>query len=430
MTYLLMLLGIFLYSVETRGFKNLSSLYIPNENYEEGATYLGCFEPFCLIADLNANLSEYNGSISPRSCVNSCKAYDLVYAAIRGDECNCSRMFNCSEQIPLDEGLCGQPCSGDIQTFCGGKQRISVYKGATYLGCFEPDCLIEEMNASLSEYNGSMILRSCVNSCRAHDLVYAAIRGDECNCSRKFNCSEQTRLDKSLCGQPCPGNVNMFCGGRPRISVYKVDMAECNGSCEDSNYTNDGGVFSSSLLYYVAGSVAGGSLIFAVSGCIMCACKMRRKSERCSAEGQSNADLDRDNRVQSPNEPSTTANGSVAVAVSASTSTPSASNYNKICRLSLPPSACIFSQGDYYEIGEATNDESPSLYHVLEEESDSDSKVGRFQSPKRLDRSRKGENGYIDCRVHRGTSERKTASLCLNAFSGEGSAALYSVVKK
>ncbi|XP_071494552.1 uncharacterized protein [Diadema antillarum] len=336
MIYLSMLIGIALSSVETQVFANGSSLYIPRENYVEGATYHGCFETYCQTEETIANLSGYNSNES--------------------------------------------------------------------------------------------IYTNCVNSCSDKDLVYIAVRGNECNCSRTFSCSMQSTLDDSKCGRPCTSNIFMFCGGGSAISVYKVNMEECSGSCEGRNDTNDGGGFPSSLIHYVAVSVAGGSLIFAVSGCIMCASKLRRKSERRSGEVQSNANLDRDNRDQSPNEPSTTASGSVVVAPS--TSTPPASNYNRISRLSLPPNAYIFSQEDYYEIGEATNDESPSLYHVLEEERDSDSKVGRFQSPKRLDRSRKEEKGYVDCRVHRGTSERKTAPLCLNAYGGAGSAASYSVVTK
>ncbi|XP_066276097.1 uncharacterized protein [Branchiostoma lanceolatum] len=89
--------------------------------------------------------------------------------------------------------------------------------------------------------SGSMTNEKCASACRAAGYTYAATEvsrsggwwrsSHDCHCGMEadFNQLGEGVCD-SECNSRCRGNKNQFCGGRFRMSVYKIDAVP---SCQD-----------------------------------------------------------------------------------------------------------------------------------------------------------------------------------------------------
>ncbi|XP_078670604.1 uncharacterized protein LOC144910862 [Branchiostoma floridae x Branchiostoma belcheri] len=117
-------------------------------------------------------------------------------------------------------------------------QHVQELKTNEYLGCYRDAPRHKFPRKVMTSY--SMTTEKCVKACRDAGYTYAATEvsrsgrlwlSRDCHCGREadFNRLGQRACD-SECNSRCPGNLRQKCGGRYRMSVYKIDAVP---SCED-----------------------------------------------------------------------------------------------------------------------------------------------------------------------------------------------------
>ena len=90
--------------------------------------YIGCFQDGCLMSDFNVTYDPETRN-SPDNCNQGCRTNGYPYAGIHNrTRCSCFCEVPCIENV-LQDDLCGIPCPGDIDHFCGGVREMSIYIG-------------------------------------------------------------------------------------------------------------------------------------------------------------------------------------------------------------------------------------------------------------------------------------------------------------
>ncbi|XP_035672304.1 uncharacterized protein LOC118413196 [Branchiostoma floridae] len=120
-------------------------------------------------------------------------------------------------------------------------QHVQELKTNEYLGCYQDGSSHSFPRKVMT--SSAMTTETCIAACQNAGYTYAATEVSrsmgwwwrslhDCHCGREadFNRLGQ-RVCDSECNSHCRGNRNQKCGGRYRMSVYKIDAVP---SCQDS----------------------------------------------------------------------------------------------------------------------------------------------------------------------------------------------------
>ena len=96
--------------------------------YLSDGVFLGCFANINLYSDYNVTFSSGTRN-TPNNCSKECQAYGFLYAGLQDSSCMCYCTIPRNMTQLLNEE-CGLLCPGDVQYYCGGRERkISFYNG-------------------------------------------------------------------------------------------------------------------------------------------------------------------------------------------------------------------------------------------------------------------------------------------------------------
>lgn len=95
---------------------------------------------------------------------------------------------------------------------------------AEYLGCFPQTA----MNGTFIS-DASMNATGCQQQCNSTNFKYSGLTGSSCYCSNSIDASKLT--SESFCGQTCPGNPSMKCGGSGYLNIYSSMSFNLIKSC-------------------------------------------------------------------------------------------------------------------------------------------------------------------------------------------------------
>ncbi|OTA08586.1 hypothetical protein A9Z42_0002750 [Trichoderma parareesei] len=187
-------------------------------------------------------------------CLGACSTYHYVYAGLEyGGECWCGDSLG-KGSIPASIEDCSMTCNGNLTEFCGGPNRLNVYKltkspmstttisstatsapsvptptgpaikqhvrDYSFQGCWEEPvdarAIIEQMYA-----DDSMSLEACADFCKGY-TYFGTEYGRECYCGNILNERSKKAANQDDCSFPCAGNDKEFCGAGSRLELYKV----------------------------------------------------------------------------------------------------------------------------------------------------------------------------------------------------------------
>jgi hypothetical protein len=202
-------------------------------------------------------------------CLGACSTYQYVYAGLEyGGECWCGDSLG-KGSIPASIEDCSMTCNGNSTEFCGGPNRLNVYKltrlpmstttissAATsapsvptptgpaikqhvrdysFQGCFEEPvdarAIIEQMYA-----DDSMSLEACADFCKGY-TYFGTEYGRECYCGNVLNEGSKKAANQDDCSFPCAGNDKELCGAGSRLELYKVQKNATTSSSPSSSAT-------------------------------------------------------------------------------------------------------------------------------------------------------------------------------------------------
>lgn len=104
-------------------------IHTDRSSYAGGKTYRGCWSDVDKNAQTVGSLPvmAYNGPLNTRTyCSNLCTQRNFAIAGVSDSYCYCGNDIG-SQTVPLVETSCENPCPGDKNALCGGKNRLSLF---------------------------------------------------------------------------------------------------------------------------------------------------------------------------------------------------------------------------------------------------------------------------------------------------------------
>ncbi|OBT82398.1 hypothetical protein VE02_09582 [Pseudogymnoascus sp. 03VT05] len=196
---------------------------------------IGCYTDVATARSLSKAL--YNDatrwSMTTRLCQATCSQADYTLAGIEyGGQCYCDNQVRNAGHLATDAvSLCNMPCSGDSTQTCGGPDRLTMYKLASWVpfGCYTDSTTTRSLANAL--YNDStrwsMTTELCQATCGKAGYSLAGIEyGGQCYCDNQVRNAGRLEIDHvSLCNMPCSGDSTQICGGPDRLTMYKLRSA-------------------------------------------------------------------------------------------------------------------------------------------------------------------------------------------------------------
>ncbi|XP_073169680.1 sialate:O-sulfotransferase 2 isoform X2 [Lepidochelys kempii] len=204
------------------------------EKEEDRAKYIGCYVDSTRRRALRGvSFFDYK-KMTVFRCQDNCAERGYLYAGLEfGAECYCGHKI---QALNVSESECNMECKGEKSNFCGGVNRLSIYRlelaqestrrygSAIFRGCFHrPD------NVSLAlPVTGVMLNMSvdkCVDFCTEKEYPLAALGGASCHCgfpTTLFTLHE--REDEQLCAQKCGGEEFESCGTAEYFIMYQTQV--------------------------------------------------------------------------------------------------------------------------------------------------------------------------------------------------------------
>ncbi|XP_054772396.2 adhesion G-protein coupled receptor G6-like [Lytechinus pictus] len=107
---------------------------------------------------------------------------------------------------------------GSLTTDCSRSPTEQCSQNFTTIGCRHKDCF----NPVITISRPNMTTPLCGNTCASRGFYYSGlVNGTECWCANSPPCQEEMyRMEDNICGMPCPGDVNEFCGGQNAVQIY------------------------------------------------------------------------------------------------------------------------------------------------------------------------------------------------------------------
>ncbi|GFP60137.1 WSC domain-containing protein ARB_07867 [Trichoderma asperellum] len=244
----------------------------------DGYVSIGCYTEATNARALPYELDTDKRTV--KECVDACKASHYTYAGVEyGGECWCGDSFgDGSVSAPITD--CGMTCNDNSTEYCGGSNRLNVYKlgttvistttsvvsstattipptnGSTTVIATSTDTSISStsissssptptgpsVNPGLDGYSSigcyteatdaralanfidttNKTVADCIEACKADSYIYAGLEyGGECWCDNSF-AKGSVLAPIGDCGMTCNGNSTEFCGGSDRLNVYQL----------------------------------------------------------------------------------------------------------------------------------------------------------------------------------------------------------------
>ncbi|XP_056392725.1 sialate:O-sulfotransferase 2 [Hyla sarda] len=212
---------------------------------EEGrAKYIGCYMDDTRQRALRGvSFFDYK-KMTVFRCQDNCAERGYMYAGLEfGAECYCGHKI---KALNVSESECNMECKGEKSNFCGGVNRLSIYRleltqesarrygSAIFRGCFRrPDNI--SLALPVSNIMLNMSVDKCVNFCTEKEYPLAVLAGTVCHCAfptTYFTLHE--REDEQLCAQKCTGEEFESCGTPDYFIVYQTQVQD--NRCMDRRF--------------------------------------------------------------------------------------------------------------------------------------------------------------------------------------------------
>ncbi|KAK6720769.1 hypothetical protein SNK05_003865 [Fusarium graminearum] len=194
-------------------------------------SFQGCWaEPLFLIRALSSKTTSSN-DMDLDACAAFCTGY-TYFGAENGRDCYCGNFLNLGSYQALNQKDCSATCAGDKTQYCGGTQRLQLYKAGkpttgnknfqSYACASEPliGRLLTDLVLSDSR---AMTVDTCLDKCG--NYKYAGVEnGRDCYCGNSVNWQGLIGQGKNVsmtdCNISCPGNNLAYCGGLLKMNLY------------------------------------------------------------------------------------------------------------------------------------------------------------------------------------------------------------------
>lgn len=194
------------------------------------------------------------------TCETACQGY-TYFGMEYSNECYCGNTINAgsinqTSDDPNTNG-CSMLCAGDTNTYCGGPNRLEMYKlngslpvptstagGTTppgptggpsvvptagafsYLGCYTEATNGRALSGLMNPVPGATLtIESCAAACGEYSYFGTEYSG-ECYCGNSFGAGSALAAGgndptQNGCSMTCNGNATEYCGGPNRLSTYQ-----------------------------------------------------------------------------------------------------------------------------------------------------------------------------------------------------------------
>ena len=207
------------------------------------ATYKGCYvESTGARALVGASYAD-SSNMTNQNCGTFCLSKGFsVFGTEYAGECYCGNTIATANSTQSD---CSMACNGDVLSYCGGPNRLSVWtianavsstssavttttttaaagptvSGAKYLGCYTDSVSSRALSGYYSN-NGGQTLDTCAAAAVANNYRYFGVEyGAECFAGNTIAASSAS--SGATCGMKCGGNGTQICGGSNAVSMFE-----------------------------------------------------------------------------------------------------------------------------------------------------------------------------------------------------------------
>jgi len=223
--------------------------------------YIGCYSEATAGRALSgkAPAAPTNGS-TIQTCETACQGY-TYFGLEYSNECYCGNAINAGSVIQASDDPntngCSMLCAGDPQAYCGGPDRLEMYKlngslpvptstagGTTpagptggpsivpltgafsYLGCYTESTNGRALSGLLNPVAGAnLTIENCAAACSKY-IYFGTEFSGECYCANSLGTGSVlavggTDPTQNGCSMTCNGNITEYCGGANRLSTYR-----------------------------------------------------------------------------------------------------------------------------------------------------------------------------------------------------------------
>lgn len=202
-----------------------------------GWGFVGCYTDSTQARTLINGYPVQGGAqnMSVANCAAACGTNGYTLSGVEySGECYCGNNFS-NGGAPAPDGLngCNMICNGNSSEFCGGPNRLDVYRlGARSiisppwapLGCYTDSVQARTLSVGLPVPGGAanMTQENCQNVCLANNYNLAGVEySQECYCGNTFTNGGGPAPDGNAgCNMNCNGNTYEVCGGPDRLNVF------------------------------------------------------------------------------------------------------------------------------------------------------------------------------------------------------------------
>ncbi|KAF9779950.1 hypothetical protein IL306_000936 [Fusarium sp. DS 682] len=201
------------------------------------ATYYGCYAEGNTGRALSSDSTADTSGMTNEKCVAFCQEAGYKYAGTEySQECYCGNdIVNGSSNI-TDISQCSMQCKGDIFSYCGAGNRVSVWKikqpdqptgpitalngAALWKGCYTDGGSGGRTLPSASFTGSAVSLNTCYSFCsKLNYPLFGMEYGRECYCGYSPK-TQATVAPDGDCRMPCASDSTQKCGASNRISIW------------------------------------------------------------------------------------------------------------------------------------------------------------------------------------------------------------------
>ncbi|KAI1170310.1 heme peroxidase [Nemania sp. FL0916] len=172
-------------------------------------------------------------------CASSCTGF-TYFGTEYGRECYCGQSIDPRSNV-TDDADCGMVCAGDETEYCGGSDRIEMYRlinpptttsmiptptvtpthkpavsSYAFQGCWTEGDGVRALDAKSTA--GNVSVEFCADFCQDYHY-FGAEFGSECHCGDSLAASSN-ETDLADCSIACSGDPSEYCGAGNRLDLY------------------------------------------------------------------------------------------------------------------------------------------------------------------------------------------------------------------
>ncbi|PHH77524.1 hypothetical protein CDD82_3479 [Ophiocordyceps australis] len=206
-------------------------------------------------------------------CAQKCSGF-IYFGAEYGRECYCGDSLQDGSVKAKHQQDCFFPCAGDASEYCGGSQRLQLYRRPSvttppiplptnsssgqppptsslsvpptgpivwpgnaqfdFYSCVSEPSKGRLLASQVLNDGDNMTVERCLEACDSYE--WAGVEyGRECWCDDKLNwagdggATPARNVSQAECNMPCPGDRSVSCGGGLRLSLYSSKSSQPPG---------------------------------------------------------------------------------------------------------------------------------------------------------------------------------------------------------